>query len=89
MGPDNDEHVLELGPDVGDEGESTRFLKAGHVLRCSEMYLNVLERTKMFLDIIISTYLEYNCDYVVTNVSFAWKLLPEMRNNNIKTLTYS
>ena len=39
----------------------------------------------MYLDIIRSTYLEYNCDYVVTNVSFSWKLLPEIRNE-IKTL---
>ena len=39
----------------------------------------------MYLNIIRSTYLEYNCDYVVTNVSFSWKLLPEIRNE-IKNL---
>ena len=63
---DDDKHVLELWPDIGNEGKSTRFLKImDHNSQIISMNTND------------DTHLEYNCDYIVTNVAFAWKLLSE------------
>ena len=73
MGPHDDEDVLELRPDVGDEGESTGLLRVFTVLNCCNVFGSV---PAVFQPRSRITYLKDNRHDIVADVAFSGKLLP-------------
>jgi hypothetical protein len=70
---DNDEHVLELGPDVGNERKSSGLLQLEDVFECRRyLRFNTISRLKNRL------YLKDYGNNVVAYVSLPWQLLSEM-----------
>ena len=62
MGSHDDEDMLELRPDVGDEGKGTRLLQ------------HTVMKT-MMLTMYCWTYLKHNGDNIIANVTFPGQLL--------------
>ncbi len=79
MCSDNDEHVLELGTDVGNERQSSGLLQLEDVLNVVVIYdLTPFIRLKNRL------YLKDYGNNVVAYVPLSWQLLSEMEEKNVK-----